>query len=178
MLAAGRSTAKPEVPAGTLAGPAALGPGPRRERLARPARRLPEGSQVRLEAQPGHRPRRRRPSGGGGGGGGYYGGGSGGGLNGDTGGNGGGGGSSLVPPGGSATSGTADTPGGVTISFTAGPVAAPTQSPAMLRRWNNTDVTVTWNWTAADPNSIDPTDCRTSSTSSGEGSIPLSGDVL
>jgi hypothetical protein len=115
------------------------------------------------------------PSGGGGGGGGYYGGGSGGGLNGDTGGNGGGGGSSLVPPGGSATLGTADTPGGVTISFTAGPVAAPTQSPAPnAAGWNNTDVTVNWNWTAADPNSIDSTDCTTSSTSSGEGLIPLS----
>ena len=115
------------------------------------------------------------PSGGGGGGGGYYGGGSGGGLNGDTGGNGGGGGSSLVPPGGSGALGPADTPGGVTISFTAGPVAAPTQSPAAnAAGWNNTDVTVTWNWTAADPNSIDATNCTTSSTSSGEGTIPLS----
>ena len=80
-----------------------------------------------------------------------------------------------MPPGGSSTLGTADTPGSVTISFTAGPVAAPTQSPAAnAAGWNNTDVTVTWNWTAADPNSIDATNCTTSSTSSGEGTIPLS----
>jgi hypothetical protein len=51
------------------------------------------------------------------------------------------------------------------------PAAAPTQSPgANGNGWNNSPVTVTWNWT--DPvggSGIDGANCTTSSTSSGEG---------
>jgi hypothetical protein len=50
------------------------------------------------------------------------------------------------------------------------PAAAPTQTPAANGAgWNNTDVTVAWNWTDAG-SGIDPANCTTSSTSSGESS--------
>jgi hypothetical protein len=56
-------------------------------------------------------------------------------------------------------------------SDTTAPTAAPTQSPnANGNGWNNTDVTVTWNWTDnAGGSGIDPANCITSSVSSGEG---------
>jgi len=55
------------------------------------------------------------------------------------------------------------------------PTASPTQSPpANAAGWNNTDVTVTWNWTDnVGGSGIDPANCTTSSTSSGEGTITL-----
>lgn len=57
--------------------------------------------------------------------------------------------------------------------FTA-PTAAPTQSPAANSEgWNNSDVTVNWNWSDAG-SGIDSANCTTSSASSGEGSIKLS----
>jgi endonuclease G, mitochondrial len=49
------------------------------------------------------------------------------------------------------------------------PTASPTQSPPTTGGWNNTDVTVTWNWTDTGGSGIDFTNCTTSSTSSGEG---------
>lgn len=49
------------------------------------------------------------------------------------------------------------------------PSAAPTASPAANGYgWNNSDVTVSWNWTDAE-SGVDPANCTTSSTSSGEG---------
>ena len=49
------------------------------------------------------------------------------------------------------------------------PAAAPTASPAANGYgWNNSDVTVSWNWTDAE-SGVDPAHCTTSSTSSGEG---------
>jgi hypothetical protein len=59
-----------------------------------------------------------------------------------------------------------------TIAPTAAPAQAPPANPA---GWNTTDVTVTWNWTDnAGGSGIDPSHCTVSSTSSGEGVIPLS----
>ncbi|HET6168099.1 MAG TPA: PxKF domain-containing protein, partial [Marmoricola sp.] len=51
------------------------------------------------------------------------------------------------------------------------PTASPTQAPAAnADGWNNTDVTVTWNWTdPAGGSGIDPAACTTASTSSGQG---------
>ncbi|NNF56157.1 MAG: hypothetical protein HKN03_17145 [Acidimicrobiales bacterium] len=57
-------------------------------------------------------------------------------------------------------------------SDTTAPVANPMQSPAANGNgWNNSDVTVSWNWT--DAGGIDTANCTTSSTSSGEGTITL-----
>jgi hypothetical protein len=56
------------------------------------------------------------------------------------------------------------------------PAASPTRSPAANNAgWNNTNVTVNWDWTDnAGPSAIDVLNCVTSSTSSGEGSaVPL-----
>ena len=71
------------------------------------------------------------------------------------------------------------TPGDVVSLFairsgdTTPPVAAPTQTPAANSNgWNNTDVTVSWNWTDAG-SGIDPNNCTQSSTSTGEGTIAL-----
>ena len=52
------------------------------------------------------------------------------------------------------------------------PAASPTQSPAANDAgWNNTDVTVTWNWADnGGASAIDVSNCVSSSTSSGEGS--------
>ena len=60
-------------------------------------------------------------------------------------------------------------------SDTTAPTTAPTQSPAANGAgWNNADVTVAWNWTDnAGGLGIDPANCTTSSTSSGEGVIEL-----
>jgi hypothetical protein len=56
---------------------------------------------------------------------------------------------------------------------TTAPTAAPMQDPpANGAGWNNTDVTVNWNWTDAG-SGIDPANCTTSSTSSGDGVITL-----
>ncbi len=60
---------------------------------------------------------------------------------------------------------------------TVAPVATPTTDPAAnANGWNNTDVTVTWNW--ADEagtvrSGIDPANCEQTTTSSGEGSIDI-----
>jgi hypothetical protein len=56
------------------------------------------------------------------------------------------------------------------------PTAAPTQSPAANGAgWNNSNVTVSWNWADnAGGSGIDPGNCITSSTSSSEGTLPLS----
>ena len=102
---------------------------------------------------------------GGGGGGGLFGGGGGG--SGAkcvppgpfAGGGSGGGGSSLVPAGGSLTDAVRAGNGLITITYTdaVAPVAAPTQAPAAnASGWNNTAVTVTWNWTD-DGAGVDPT---------------------
>jgi endo-1,4-beta-xylanase len=55
---------------------------------------------------------------------------------------------------------------------TSAPKASPAQSPAAnTAGWNNSDVTVNWNWADADgATDIDANNCTTSSTSSGEGS--------
>lgn len=115
----------------------------------------------------------------GGSGGGYYGGGS------AT----GGGGSSYATP--AATSVSYETSvragdGLMIISYsqpltdTTAPVASPTQSSAAAPSgWNNTNVTVSWNWSdpvsgAAPVSGIDPASCTTSSVSSGSGTIILS----
>ncbi|HEX9371361.1 MAG TPA: PxKF domain-containing protein, partial [Roseiflexaceae bacterium] len=114
----------------------------------------------------------------GGGGGGYYGGGGGGGTTAPyhTGG-GGGGGSGYGPAGVVFHSGVRAGDGLVTITYTAPdstpPTASPTQAPpANSAGWNTSDVTVSWNW-SDDRSGIDPASCTQSSTSSGEGSIPL-----
>jgi hypothetical protein len=123
---------------------------------------------------------------GGGGGGGYYGGGEGGQGGADflsdtsAGGGGGGGGSSFATSsatGVTLTDGVQAGDGKVVVTYTppldtTAPKASPSQSPAANAAvWNNTDVTITWNWTDADgPTDIDPNNCTTSSTSSGEGS--------
>ena len=55
-------------------------------------------------------------------------------------------------------------------SDVAPPAASPTQSPtANNAGWNNTNVTVNWNWADNAPSAIDVSNCTTSSTSSGEG---------
>ena len=54
------------------------------------------------------------------------------------------------------------------------PAASPMQSPTANNGWNNTDVTVNWNWADnAGPSAIDVSNCTTSSTSSGEGAIAI-----
>ncbi len=114
----------------------------------------------------------------GGGGGGYYGGGGGGGANEDSSGGAGGGGSGYGPAG--VVFHSSRVLGGyglVTITYTApdttAPTASPTQAPpANSAGWNTSDVTVSWNW-SDDRSGIDPASCTQSSTSSGEGSIPL-----
>ena len=53
------------------------------------------------------------------------------------------------------------------------PTADPTQDPpAGANGWNTTDVTVTWSWSGGE-GGLDPTNCTTSSVSSGEGEITL-----
>jgi hypothetical protein len=57
---------------------------------------------------------------------------------------------------------------------TTAPTAHPTQSPAAgANGWNNTDVTVHWNWTDAGYSGIDTNNCPSSTTSSGVGQITL-----
>ncbi|MFN8491577.1 MAG: glycine-rich protein [Caldilineaceae bacterium] len=122
--------------------------------------------------------------GGGGGGGGYYGGGGGGivvsNLSSDEiAAGGGGGGSNLVPNGGTARLTTQ--PAAIIVSYTlpdtTPPVANPTHSPPPAPSgWNNTNVTVTWNW--IDPatgytTGIDAANCTTSSVSSGAGRVTV-----
>ena len=71
------------------------------------------------------------------------------------------------------TSGVAALPDAtsITIIDSIAPTASPTQSPAAnAAGWNNTNVTVTWNWTDnAGGSGIDPANCTTSTVSSGEG---------
>lgn len=61
--------------------------------------------------------------------------------------------------------------GWATPPDTAAPTASPTQLPAANGAdWNNSDVTVDWNWSdEADGSGIDIANCTTSSVSSGEG---------
>jgi len=99
----------------------------------------------------------------GGGGGGLYGGG-GGGFEG-----GGGGGSSFGPSGVTFQSGVRSGNGQIAVIYTPpdnnGPVAHPTLSPVPnAAGWNNTNVTVNWNWTD-DLSGVDSGSCETSSTS-------------
>jgi hypothetical protein len=120
-------------------------------------------------------------SGYGGGGGGYYGGG-GGGYDRSTGAT-GGGGSSFGPSGATFQNGVRAGDGLVLISYTladtTAPVANPTQSPAAAPSgWNNSDVTVTWNW--SDPatssgsvSGIDAANCTTSSVASGSATVTV-----
>ena len=120
-------------------------------------------------------------SGYGGGGGGYYGGG-GGGFQQSSGAT-GGGGSSFGPSGATFQNGVRAGDGLVTISYsqadTSAPVANPTQSPAAAPSgWNNTDVTVTWNW--SDPSTgsgyvsgIDAANCTTSSVAIGSATVTV-----
>jgi hypothetical protein len=119
--------------------------------------------------------------GGGGGGGGYYGGGGGGDYEGTFSG-GGGGGSSYASPAATSVSfenGVRNGDGLVIISYEQGdntvPTASPTQSPAANSAgWNNSDVTVSWNWAdEAGGSGLDPANCITSTTSSGEGVLTL-----
>jgi hypothetical protein len=53
------------------------------------------------------------------------------------------------------------------------PVAAAVATPAPnAAGWNNSDVTVTWNWSdPAGGSGLDPTNCTTSTTTSGEGAL-------
>jgi hypothetical protein len=118
--------------------------------------------------------------GGGGGGGGYYGGGGGAeGLSSAP----GGGGSSYATPAATNVSfqnGVRNDNGLVIISYTqpdtTAPTASPSQSPAAnAAGWNNTDVTVSWNWADdAGGSGLDSANCTTSSLSSGEGQQTLS----
>jgi hypothetical protein len=59
------------------------------------------------------------------------------------------------------------------VSDVGAPTASPTQSPAANDAgWNNTDVTVYWNWTDnAGPSAIDALNCTASSTSTDEGRV-------
>ncbi|MDO8691595.1 MAG: hypothetical protein Q7R39_16600 [Dehalococcoidia bacterium] len=61
----------------------------------------------------------------------------------------------------------------VTPSDATAPVGNPTQSPVAIGGWNNTDVTVNWNWSDGQGSGIDVTNCTPSSTSVGEGAIVL-----
>src|SRR5262249_44801486 len=54
------------------------------------------------------------------------------------------------------------------------PTASPAQSPTATAGWNNTNVTVAWNWTDTGAG-IDPANCTTSSTSSSEGNSVVLG---
>lgn len=50
------------------------------------------------------------------------------------------------------------------------PTASPTQAPASNgNAWNNTDVVVAWNWSDTGGSGIDPSNCQSSTTSTGEG---------
>jgi hypothetical protein len=119
--------------------------------------------------------------GGGGGGGGYYGGGGGSACNRfyDCSGNGAGGGSSYGPAGATFENGVREGHGQLIISYdleSIPPTASPSQSPAAnANGWNNTDVTVDWNWTDnLDSMGLDPANCTETSSSSGEGQLDLS----
>ncbi|GEM_PF-1823507 len=82
---------------------------------------------------------------------------------------------------GQSVTGTAADTAGNTASVTVGginldktkPVAAPAATPvANGAGWNNSDVTVAWNWTDGGAGT-DPAACTTSSASTGEGTITL-----
>ena len=82
--------------------------------------------------------------------------------------------SSIVDPGPGGYTNNADFTLHVTAVDKTAPVAAPSQSPAGNGAgWNNSDVTVSWNW-SDDGSGVDPAACTTSSVSSGEGSLTLS----
>ncbi|WP_444705554.1 hypothetical protein [Microbacterium aurantiacum] len=56
------------------------------------------------------------------------------------------------------------------------PVPSAAQAPAAnAAGWNNTDVTVSWNWSDGDGSGIDPAACQATTTSVGEGAQILSG---
>ena len=76
-----------------------------------------------------------------------------------------------MPTGGSLADAVRTGDGVITITYTdaAGPVAAPTQSPpANAAGWNNSPVTVAWNW-SDDGAGIDTANCTATSTSTGDG---------
>lgn len=114
----------------------------------------------------------------GGGGGGYYGGGGGGTTNVGTASAAGGGGSGFGPAGVAFQTGVREGHGLVVITYppdASAPTASPTQSPAANGNWNNSDVTVSWNWADdAGGSGIDSANCASSSISSGEGAQTLS----
>jgi hypothetical protein len=57
---------------------------------------------------------------------------------------------------------------------TMAPTAAPTQVPAAGKTgWSGANVAVNWNWTDTGGSGIDPANCTTKSTPSGEGSVTL-----
>jgi hypothetical protein len=121
--------------------------------------------------------------GGGGGGGGYYGGGGGDACYFSCEGNGGGGGSSYATPAATnvsfETGVRSDSAGQVIISYdleSIPPTASPSQNPAAnANGWNNTDVTISWNWADNQGGSgVDLANCTQTSSSSGEGQQTLS----
>ncbi|MFN8440647.1 MAG: calcium-binding protein [Caldilineaceae bacterium] len=126
---------------------------------------------------------------GGDGGGGYYGGGGGGYESKQRHGCAGGGGSSYGPVGGQSvrfqtgvrSRGWSRSPSAYSqpLPDTTAPVANPTQSPAAAPSgWNNTSVTVSWNWSdpvsgGAPVSGIDPANCTTSSVASGSSTVTV-----
>jgi hypothetical protein len=68
--------------------------------------------------------------------------------------------------------------GQVVVTYTLdtiAPTASPSQSPpANANGWNKSDVAINWNWSDnSDGSGIDPSNCTTSSASSGEGTLTL-----
>ncbi len=123
--------------------------------------------------------------GGGGGGGGYFGGGGGGGQSAcltraisSTAGGGGGGSSYVDPAAGNTTvtEGARSGDGVVSITFvdSVGPTSSPALSPAAnAAGWNDSPVTVDWNWTDAGAG-VDPANCTQHGSSAGEGAQQVS----
>ena len=77
----------------------------------------------------------------------------------------------LRPQGANPDIGAFELDGGGPPADTSAPAAAPTQSPAANGAgWNNSDVTVTWNWAdEAGGSGINASNCPATSTSSGQG---------
>jgi hypothetical protein len=80
----------------------------------------------------------------------------------------------ITVPCGASVAGTISGNAPQTATDCTPPKASPTQSPAAnAAGWNNTDVTVNWNWSDTGGPGIDTANCPASSTSSGEGTIKL-----
>ncbi|MFN8472230.1 MAG: hypothetical protein U0822_08580 [Anaerolineae bacterium] len=59
------------------------------------------------------------------------------------------------------------------------PTASPTQSPGKNGAgWNNSDVTVNWNWSDGSGSGLDPANCTTSSLASDEGTMTLTAQCM